>query len=982
MIVRSLQGMGRVKTVGVQQLFIINVLLIMNLFPNISWADGNDDGSDIGIPLTTDTEHPGIKKTDIEIHRSPLTGATRFIAVKNKKSLIIKKGETVADSIVETYAPTFGLINPSQTLKLEKQTTHTDATTTYRYQQQYNGVPVIAAELVATVNKQQQLNYISGETVLNLSLSTQAKIMSDTASSIALAVISKWYAQPLDKLTASVPQLSIYQSNVISPNTMPAKLVWKIKITAEEINELVLIDAQTGAITFHLNQIHSALNRETYSANNTAIYKAKLICNETDPNCDAGDTDAKLAHKYAADTYNFYLNIHGRDGIDGNGGTIISSVHVGPKFNNAAWTGSQIIYGNGFPQADDVVGHELTHGVTDKTSNLYYYYQSGAISESFSDLWGEFIDQTNSSGTDTNKVKWLIGEDLPGTGAIRNMKTPTAFSDPDKMSSTKYFTSSLDKGGVHINSGINNKAVYLMTDGGTFNGKTISGLGITKVAQLYYEVQTKHLTSGSDYLDLYNALIQACSDLVTLTTSDCTQVKNALLAVEMNQQPSKGFSPEASVCPTGATLNSTIFSDNLDLGLSSWSFTHDTNFLNKDWVDWLSKFPTSPYATSGTHSLFAGEAAVVSDQYAQISVSLPNTTNKIFLHFKHAVDLEASETITQNEYFDAAVLEYSTNNGTSWNDAGNLIVDGKNYTGIIDNNFKNPLAGRLAFSAISNGFVSTRVNLTAFANSNLLLRWRVATDSTIATSTGWVVDDVKIVTCAAPVGSLPIARAGTDQFVNSGTVVNLNASASSDVDAAIASYSWEQIGGKVLNLNNAATATPSFTATSSGGVLAFKLTVTDSGGFTDTDIVNVIVNTAPTARAGNDFVAVEATTATLDASLSFDTDGSVVSYRWKQIAGEAVTLNNANSAVATFIVPKFSGQVLQFSLVVTDNDGNISSADTIDVTVKSSAIVIKSTSGGGGCSLNPNAAFNPFMFILLLGLSVLHFWRSSRKGAC
>ena len=149
------------------------------------------------------------------------------------------------------------------------------------------------------------------------------------------------------------------------------------------------------------------------------------------------------------------------------------------------------ILGAGFSAADDVVGHELTHGVTDFTSNLLSYYQSGAINESLSDVWGEFIDQTNGSGTDTPAVKWLLGEDIPGfPGGIRNMSDPTQFSDPDKMTSPNYFTGSADNGGVHQNTGINNKAAFLMTDGGTFNGKTVVGLGIDKVAKIYYEAQT------------------------------------------------------------------------------------------------------------------------------------------------------------------------------------------------------------------------------------------------------------------------------------------------------------------------------------------------------------------------------------------------------------------------------------------------------------------------------------------------------------
>ncbi len=138
-----------------------------------------------------------------------------------------------------------------------------------------------------------------------------------------------------------------------------------------------------------------------------------------------------------------------------------------------------MVYGQGYAAADDVVGHELTHGVTEFSSHLNYYYQSGAINESFSDVFGELIDQTNGVGNDTAEVKWLLGEDIPGVGAIRDMETPSAYGDPDRMTSPNYTAdaSEADAGGVHTNSGVNNKAAFLITDGGTFNGRTVTGLG-------------------------------------------------------------------------------------------------------------------------------------------------------------------------------------------------------------------------------------------------------------------------------------------------------------------------------------------------------------------------------------------------------------------------------------------------------------------------------------------------------------------------
>ena len=122
-------------------------------------------------------------------------------------------------------------------------------------------------------------------------------------------------------------------------------------------------------------------------------------------------------------------------------------------------------YGDGFAHADDVVAHELTHGVTENESNLLYWYESGAINESMSDVFGQFVDLGDNDAQDTTAgSRWLLGEDLP-TGAVRDMADPQAFDQPAKTSDPQWNSDWFDAGGVHTNSGVGNKAAQLITDG-------------------------------------------------------------------------------------------------------------------------------------------------------------------------------------------------------------------------------------------------------------------------------------------------------------------------------------------------------------------------------------------------------------------------------------------------------------------------------------------------------------------------------------
>lgn len=209
-----------------------------------------------------------------------------------------------------------------------------------------------------------------------------------------------------------------------------------------------------------------------------------------------------------------------------------------------------MVFGAGYAAADDVVAHELTHGVTEYMSNLIYDGQSGAINESLSDTFGEFVDLTNTGGTDNPAARWLLGEDVPGSGAIRDMANPPAFGDPDRMGSPLYYRGIGDNGGVHSNSGVGNKFAYLLADGGTFNGRTVTGVGLAKAPLIIYWAANL-LTESSDYETYGQALLASCASLVGsdgITLDDCVQVEQAGRAVEIIPTLT---APEAPTTPAG-----------------------------------------------------------------------------------------------------------------------------------------------------------------------------------------------------------------------------------------------------------------------------------------------------------------------------------------------------------------------------------------------------------------------------------------------
>lgn len=701
---------------------------------------------------------------------------------------------------LEHFASAFGVdassLQPANLVLTSADTAQPIVTT--RWQQTINGVPVYGAMLVVNARQDGSLLSINGETSPALSLDTTPATSAADGASAALDYTVVRSGEARETLVPLAPQLVVYDARIVTPQTRyQPRLAWLTEVVSTvgaPVRQIVLTDAVTGEVLFTFNKIHSAPwidpdtalavpsapsiapvigprvlgspDMATYDGNNLQTLPGTFLCDEADDPCTVGgaDTDADAAHEFARQTYDFYATKHLRDSLDGAGMQLISTVHYSSGYCNAFWNGTQMAYGDGCGVTivlDDVVGHELTHGVTEFTSNLIYQYESGAMNESFSDIWGELLDLSNGTVEDTPANRWVIGEELVASG-IRNMKNPPLKSDPDRTQSPIFYLDYGDVGGVHINSGVGNKTVYLLVDGDTFNSVTVTGIGIDKTLAVYYRAQTSFLTPGSMYVDLYNALVTGCGQLVGgaagITAADCTQVQNAAQATELDE-PSLFLPVVAPVCTAGSVASDLFFEDFEVNPTSRWVETGTTTV-------WTIGSTSSPI--SGVQSLRGLDLGTSSDGRAEMNSSILLPANAK-LHFIHNYDFEI-------EGWDGGVVEYSTDGGASWSRVTNAMLEaGEGYVDNLEtalNGNTNVLAGQEAFGNSSFGVAAERYSLASLSGQSVRIRFRGTSDSSFG-APGWWVDDVRIYTCVAAPSNL-ILNPGFETTGAPGTIPSWN----------------------------------------------------------------------------------------------------------------------------------------------------------------------------------------------------------------
>ncbi|PGL71098.1 M4 family metallopeptidase [Bacillus sp. AFS055030] len=445
-----------------------------------------------------------------------------------------------------------------------------------RFQQEYKGVKIFGYQQIAHI-KNGILESFSGsvapEALLEEVIHNDKNITKEQAINIAKQDL-KMNAVFTKTLT---PELNIYMKED------KASLVYFVKLNflePEPGNWYYFIDVKTGKVVEKYNTIHEAgqESREqttiigkgvlgdtkrilankaenkyylqdftrgsgitTYDGQSSEILPGKVWVDDDGILNETYDAAAVDAHYNTAIAYDFFKKKFNLNSFDNRGASIKATVHVGKNYNNAYWDGVQFAFGDGdgntfipLSGAVDVVGHEFTHAVTQHSAELVYASEPGAINESISDIFGTLIE------FDTKKKdNWQIGEDVftPGRSgdALRSMSDPTLNENPDHYSNR--YRGILDNGGVHWNSGISNKAAYLISEGGTHYGVNVKGIGKEKLGKIYYRALTNYLTPVADFVQLRLSVIQATKDLYGKNSPEVQSVENAFNAVGIYQKP-------------------------------------------------------------------------------------------------------------------------------------------------------------------------------------------------------------------------------------------------------------------------------------------------------------------------------------------------------------------------------------------------------------------------------------------------------------
>ncbi|MFT4263108.1 MAG: M4 family metallopeptidase [Nocardioides sp.] len=699
--------------------------------------------------------------------------------------------DTAARAQLRHYGAQLGIDRPGTTLERTTSVRSAAGSDVVRFDQYVDDVPVLGGTAIVSMRSDRSLEQLTAETT---ELTEAPAVVVDETKATTLVRRYLGLSGSADASAAVEPAGRWIVDPAITGASIKAPAAaWRFEVAAgTDHKREVFIDSATGAVVMDHDDVET-IDRVVCDYNGTSSHLADSStlspCTSpssfvrTEGSAASSVADVNNAYDYAGYTSAMYAAVGGLDltsllGLKDSTGTkhLAATVRLcisgeDCPYENAFWDGTQMYYGSGYASALDVVGHEMTHGVTQYNSNLFYWGQSGAINESMSDIMGEIIDRRNG-GTDDG---WYLGEDLPAgttascTGsstAIRSMSDPTLCDQPDKMTSSlyegpedgtrsvDYCSDYCDSAGVHFNSGVGNKTFYLISQGGTFNGQTITGIdgsdaGLTKSAKLWLDVDQK-LAAGADYANLADQLDASCQSLITAgvaTSSDCAQIAKVELATELRTTPTSASQPTDAErsCPTGTVVR-TLWDGEASAASSTSSFSFPTN----DNGGWVRATKASPDSYWGNNATSGQDSWLAADGPTKDAVSLKPTSaitlpagQQSYLWFQGWYLNEWVR--TSKKYYGGGTVELSTNGGTATDASGRTWVNGPTTT------LQSTVQGGAlkAFGGDSHGWVASRLDLGT-AGGTVLPQWTFRTDSDSnwnSSLVGWWIDDPIVYTC-------------------------------------------------------------------------------------------------------------------------------------------------------------------------------------------------------------------------------------------
>jgi len=557
----------------------------------------------------------------------------------------------------------------------------------------------------------------------------------------------------------------------------------------------VYLDAATAKHVFD-HQLHCDLNRKLYRR---YVADFNVLWGENDAFPGSLNAERQEMLVATAETHHLLSRTFGRKSYDDADGRMDAVTET--TFNNNAndnfgcpnaRAGTNSIRNCTGVVTDDIVAHEWMHVYTFNMNGLIYGYESGAVNEAFSDIFGECIDLLNGRGNDTNdqqprqscdgnNLRWQIGEDAPALdGTLRDLWLPECKDDASSRDSPNFLCSSEAKEGVHTNSGLVNRTFTLLTDGGVVSEDTITGIGMTKALHIFYHAHANYVTRVTDFHALGDMLMLAARDLrgvdlpaLTLVdlpaafsgevidSADVAQLANTIRITQLRGEGPCETAPVLArnppdVCATALLPNLLpLLDQSWEDSLGAWSVTSfsavDSTREATSWrVDGnlpdgragLGVFASSPDAENCRTTPDNGLASITSP-----IIRLPVGESDFRLAFDHYFALQ--------EERDGGLLYLSTDGGDfAMVPDSAFLFNGYNGRLRVGNRNDNPLSGARAFtgsdkSSTSGSWGRSIIDLAAagaYEGAEIRVRWTLGHDGCEGWL-GWYLDEVRVGYC-------------------------------------------------------------------------------------------------------------------------------------------------------------------------------------------------------------------------------------------